>query len=515
MAELDTEQPEVPPPPQVAIGPSAGMALANPPAASPAPAPDPAAEARAGAWNAQARRMEALTAREETLFEERQKALAPMYDEARAASRGLARTSEQATHELLASQQEIAPYRAPDFRQSMGEWMMMAAAFGAIGNAFSRGNATNALTAFSGILNGANKGSLEAINQNYQTWEANAKQAEAYNRQALVRYKAVMDNAQLNWDQKSAQIKMTADQYQDAIMSSAAEQKNITAMMEIYDKQDRFAEGMATRRGAIEEHKREFEVRQKQRDEVLFGSTDDVDAAKQNILSMNSPFPSPTQQARSPYLRQAAAAVMKENPNYNASDYYVNLQNKKLAGSADITALRGALTKAVANQASIDRFEPIAKYNGDIIMRLIDKVDATGSTTFNKWVNAGRKATGDPDVAQFDQAMTAYSNEVSRILNQPGLTGTLTVSAQQEVKEWLPVSMTASQVRRIVPSLNAEMDYRKQVTGAQVEYLQGSIDNLAKGGPRPAPFQAPAPLAPPPIGQETTPTTTDDLEVLQ
>jgi len=508
MAELDTEAPDVPPPP--VPGPGASTALANPP--SVAAAPD---SAPAGPWAALANRMEALTAREQSLFEERQAKLAPMYDEARAASRGLARTSERATQELLGSQQQIPPYQPPDLRQSMGNWMMLAAAFGAIGNAFARSSTTNSLTAFAGILKGANEGSLEAVHENFQTWEANAKQAEAYNRQALTRYKAVMDNAQLNWDQKAAQIKMTADQYQDAIMSSAAEQKNITAMMEIYDKQDRFARGMEMRRSAIEEHKREFEARMKQRDEVLFGSSDDVDAAKQNILSMNSPFPSAQQQARSPYLRKAAEAVMKENPNYNASDYYVNLQNKKLAGSADITALRGALTKAVGNQASIDRFEPIAKYNGDIIMRLIDKVDATGSTTFNKWVNAGRKATGDPDVAQFDQAMTAYSNEVSRILNQPGLTGTLTVSAQQEVKEWLPTTMTKAQVRRIVPSLNAEMDYRKQVTAAQVDYLQGSIDNLARGGPRPAPFQAPAPMAPPPIGQETTPTTIDDLEVIQ
>ena len=237
--ELPPAQPPLgPAPPQIAIGPNATTALANPPAAS--PTPDPAAAARAAAWNAQAKRMEALTAREEKLFEERQKKLAPMYDEARAASRGLARTSEQATQELLANQQEIAPYRAPDFRQSMGEWMMLAAAFGAIGNAFVRSGTANSLTAMAGILNGANKGSLEAANQNYQTWEANARQAEVYNRQALTRYKAVMDNAQLNWDQKSAQIKMTADQYQDAIMSSAAEQKNITAMMEIYDKQERF-----------------------------------------------------------------------------------------------------------------------------------------------------------------------------------------------------------------------------------------------------------------------------------
>jgi hypothetical protein len=244
-----------PAPPQVAIGPGAGMALANPPSAPPTTAPDPADAARTAAWNAAAARMQALTEREEKLSEQKQKALAPMYDEARAASRQMQRTSAEATQELLSNQQEIPPYRTPDFRQNMGSWMMMAASFGAIANAFARSNTTTALTAFSGMLSGYNKGSLEVADQQYQAWQANAKQAEAYNRQALTRYKAVMDNAQLNWDQKAAQIKMTADQYQDAIMSSAAEQKNITAMMEIYDKQDRFAQAMQTRRESLQMRK--------------------------------------------------------------------------------------------------------------------------------------------------------------------------------------------------------------------------------------------------------------------
>jgi hypothetical protein len=240
MAELDTEQPEVPPPP--VPGPTATTALANPPAAT--PTPDPVAQERLKILETQRQQLEAAGQRQQEAYEEKKKVLAPYYKQQLAASNRLSATSAQATQQLVESQQEIAPYRAPDLRQSMGEWMMLAASFGAIGNAFSRGSTTTALTAFSGMLEGANKGSLEAINQNYQTWEANAKQAEAYNRQALTKYKAIMDNAKLNWDVKSAQIKMVADQYQDDIMSSAAEQKNITAQMEIYDKQDRFAERM-------------------------------------------------------------------------------------------------------------------------------------------------------------------------------------------------------------------------------------------------------------------------------
>jgi hypothetical protein len=246
--ELPPEEPPFgPPPPKIALGPSATNSLANPPAAL-----DPVAQERIKTMQTQRQQLEAAGKREQEAFEEKKKVLAPYYQQQLAASNKLAATSEAQTAQLEQNLQPLPQYNAPDLRQAMGSWMMVAAAFGAIGNAFARGSTTASLTAFSGMLQGANKGSLEAVNQNYQTWEANAKQAEAYNRQALTKYKAIMDNAKLNWDVKSAQIKMIADQYQDDIMSSAAEQKNITAQMELYDKQERSAESIALRRQSVE-----------------------------------------------------------------------------------------------------------------------------------------------------------------------------------------------------------------------------------------------------------------------
>jgi hypothetical protein len=336
MAELDTEQPEVPPPP--VPGPTATTALANPPAAT--PTPDPVAQERLRILETQRQQLEAAGQRQQEAYEEKKRVLAPYYKQQLDASNKLAATSEQATQQLLANQQEIAPYRAPDLRQSMGEWMMLAASFGAIGNAFSRGSTTTALTAFSGMLNGANKGSLEAINQNYQTWEANAKQAEAYNRQALNKYKAIMDNAKLNWDVKSAQIKMVADQYQDDIMSSAAEQKNITAQMEIYDKQDRFAERMQYTRERFawqQQYANQYTQRLKDRGQIMAMTaalrTDEVAEAALHRFE-------PVAELNGRILRDLAAKV---NPSSWTNMNAFQQELRRVGGDKDVGQFIGAL----------------------------------------------------------------------------------------------------------------------------------------------------------------------------
>jgi hypothetical protein len=431
------------------LTPGATGALANPPAA-----PDPEAQARAAAWNAQAERMQKLTAREESLFEERQKKLAPMYDEARAASRNLAGTSQRATAELIQSQLNIPPYRPPDLRQDAGNWMMLAAGFGAIAGAFSRYHTTTALNSFAGMLQGFNKGSLEAINQNYETWNANARQAEAYNRQALTRYKAVMDNAQLNWDQKANMIKMTADQYQDAIMSSAAEQKNITQMMEIYDKQDRFAEGMKMRRETLEMHKKYY---------------DD-------------------------YEKRVRTAVKTR---------------------AEVNAIGAALKQDEVAAAAMSRYEAIAVQNGKVMRALIGKVNPTEYTDLNTFLQALKRKGGDQDVNQFIAARTSYNTELGRILNTnlQGA-GALSNQARTEASEMLQPGAPPGVVNRVTKFFDQEMEYKKQLVEADRKYQQGRLDAYGTGATAPA-YEAPEPPPIIPPGTEGPTVPGEDIEVVE
>src|SRR5215472_12064244 len=149
MADVDTSMLDPNPTPGAPpLTPGATGALANP------PTPDSEPQARAEYVRAQTQRLEAAGQREQQAYEEKKKRLEPFYNQQLAAGQQLIATSEKQTQRLQEMLQPIPPYNPPgDMRKEAGDWMMLAAGFGAIAGAFSRYHTTTALNAFAGMLN--------------------------------------------------------------------------------------------------------------------------------------------------------------------------------------------------------------------------------------------------------------------------------------------------------------------------------------------------------------------------
>jgi hypothetical protein len=437
-----------PPRPQVAIGPSATNALATPPGA-----PDPEKAAAAAFWKQQMERSQEIGQRQQEEYEEKKKTLAPLYAEQLAAGRRLSQTSEQATQQLLANQQQIPPYNPPgDMRADAGAWMMLAAGFGAIIGRHGASYNTAALNSFAGMLNGFNQGSLKAIEQNYETWNTNAKRAEAINRQALLRYKAVIDNARMNWDQKAAMIKATADQYQDNIMSSAAEQKNITTMMEMYDKRDLAGQRM--------------------------------EIARQNL---------------------------ERQKNYQEN------YKQRMIDRAEISAIGTALRNDEVAEAALNRFEPVATRNGELLRKLVDKVNPTEYTDLNTFYAALRRKGDDADVNNFRAALTSYNTELGKIINTnlQGA-GALSNQARSEANDMLLPGSPPNVIVRVTKYFDQEMKYKKDLVAADMKYRQRQLDAYRTTGTTPPAYEPPEPPPLIPPGTETgSSIPADDIELVQ
>jgi hypothetical protein len=469
-------------------------------------AADDAAERRARAeyYRAQTEELGRLGKKEEELYEKREAEEEPLRRELAGSIKEQTRVGNLATERLLRSQQDVPP--APEFNGAQAQkdamaWMSLAAGFGAIAGGLSRYHTTTALNAFSGMMTGFAKGKIQAFDENYKTWQANSDRALEYNNRAQREYKAIMDNAKLNIDAKSNLMQMTAEKWQDQIMANAARIRDVSRMTQLMEGQSRFEENLRIRKSEIERHKNQWEQAFQMRVDQMYGSAQDARGIADQIKSYAIPPPTAQLQARFPYLRNAMNLVMKETGgSYTAGDYYATVNLKKLAASADLVALRGALTKQIGMQSALETFEPLARQAGRTMLALVDKTDPTGTSTFNRWVNAGRRSTGDPDVAQFDTAVRQYKTETARILNNPALGGVLSDSARAEADAFAPEGVTASQIKRIVPFVENEMDYRQRLIGSQVQYLEDSIKNTAAGGPRPT-YQSPEPppLIPAPI----------------
>ena len=158
------------------LTPGAGMALANPPADQ-----DAADRAQQRAERAQALQdLRAAQAEEMRLARARQKEMAPLYSDYATQLKQFGRTSEQQTQSLIAGRKDIPEYQPEDMRTAASAWMMAASLFGALAGGLGRRHISDGLAAYTGMLEGFNKGSIAATEQNYKTWQANADRAIEY-----------------------------------------------------------------------------------------------------------------------------------------------------------------------------------------------------------------------------------------------------------------------------------------------------------------------------------------------
>jgi hypothetical protein len=466
-----------------------------------AAAGDNLAREKAEYFRTQRERMERLGEREEELYAQREKEEEPLRRGYETALKNFASTSDIETERLVGSQQNIPKFDPKQAQADAFGWFAAASAFGALAGARARGSATTALNAFAGMTSGFVKGNLTLFDQKYKEWEAASERARDINARAVNEYKAIMSNKQLNLDVQANLMQMTASKYQDQIMANAAQLRDIERMTQLMNAQDRADERLQLSHDAFAEHKKIWDFTLQQRKDQVYGRDGDVEAAAQRIQDLDSPFPSPQMQARYPYLRDALAMAKKRSPGITAGDYAAKQAVQKLAATGDVMAMRQSLTKMTDMREKLATFEPIAKQNGQVILALVNKVDQTGTqSVFEAWLRAGRKATDDPDVQQFDMAVNNLKFEAGRIINNPAMSGVLTEGARAEIGSLLPENITVQNAQRAVPFLFNEMDYRKRLIDSRIEYLQGSIENISKGQ-RPPTYQSPEPppLIPPPI----------------
>ena len=150
--------------------------------------------------------------------------------------------------------------------------------------------------------------------------------------------------------------------------------------------------------------------------------------------------------------------------------------------------------KAMTKQYdAITAYEKTEKLNGDVLLQLVDKVDATGVPVIERWRRAGMKSVaGDPDVSAFNAQLRLYKTGAARIISNPNLTGVLTVEATKEIDKFLPEGASAEQVKRVVGLLNADMDRRKKGLESQLGGIKGRMSGTggaAPAGPSAAPAQ--------------------------
>lgn len=162
-------------------------------------------------------------------------------------------------------------------------------------------------------------------------------------------------------------------------------------------------------------------------------------------------------------------------------------KDQGLSGT-DVAAARGSfkadsasLTQATKSLDAVTSFSNTAIKNGDVLVKMAKEVDATGVPLIERWIRAGRQATGDPKVAAFNAQMRVYIPEVAKILSNPNLTGQLTDTARKEIESVVSGGASAEQILAIHNTLKTDFANRENSIKEQISEIKKRMGEK-KGG---------------------------------
>lgn len=149
---------------------------------------------------------------------------------------------------------------------------------------------------------------------------------------------------------------------------------------------------------------------------------------------------------------------------------------------ASYKANSASLTQATKSLDAVTSFSNTAIKNGDVLVKMAQEVDATGIPLIERWIRAGRQATGDPKVAAFNAQMRVYIPEVAKILSNPNLTGQLTDTARKEIESVVSGGASAEQIMAIHNTLKADFANRETALKDQIADIKDRMVQKKGGG---------------------------------
>lgn len=168
------------------------------------------------------------------------------------------------------------------------------------------------------------------------------------------------------------------------------------------------------------------------------------------------------------------AAQLDSGAGVSASDAAI----KQSEGKANQQAL-GALQK---QSAMVGNFEKTAMKNADLALSASEAMDRTGIPAFNKWLQAGKTATGSVEAAKFDAANNSFVEEYAKVMSgASGGGAAATDSARARAHEILNTSHTKEQYRANVDLLKKEMSNRTAALDEQREEIQSQMRGKSAG----------------------------------
>lgn len=167
-----------------------------------------------------------------------------------------------------------------------------------------------------------------------------------------------------------------------------------------------------------------------------------------------------------------------------------------IARQAAFKALQSSLTQLQRQRSAVGAFENTALKNLEMFKRVAQKVVDTGSPWINKPLRlVERQGLGNEDLAALNAARQVALTEISRVVNNPNLSGVLSDQARGETGALIGDDATLKMILRASDILTQDMANRRNGLDKEIANVSDQIVNGTK--PQPTQTQPSAATKPP------------------
>lgn len=382
------------------------------------------------------------------------------------------------------------------------------AIFAMLASVFTRRPMVTAMNAAAAAIKGYAEGDKAAAERAHQSWKDSLDQALAQNQAEMDQYNILLNDTKLSQEERTAQLQALAASNQDQNMLAALKSGAPDMAFKILDGRQKSAESLM----GI------FTQAQQHEDQVRFererlGETERHDAQVEALaagryglnmdgtMKAGGPLDEPTaQMLAEQYLKTGKLPSM----GYGAQGIQVRKQvfdeAAKMAGESipDIATNAANYQAQVSSLKNLQTFLNRADTAQNTFLKNVQQVDKYSTAgvagelpVINKWIQAGRRATGDADVTAFDTAVRTAAREYARVMSGPASNAQLQVSAQANADEMINDAMNADQLKAAITVMNQDVSNMISASNSQMQTIQ---DRLKSGGSAPAgpgaPFEA-------------------------
>jgi hypothetical protein len=164
-----------------------------------------------------------------------------------------------------------------------------------------------------------------------------------------------------------------------------------------------------------------------------------------------------------------------------------------VGGISDFKASSSALTQIEKDLTTLRPYANMLDRNTQVLDKLAEKVTKTDSSLINKPINWIAQHTGDPDTATFLAQMRLWQTEAARVIQNPRLTGVLTVDAQRELDKVVNGDLSLAQTKAVLKLVGGDAHARIAKMEGESENRRGEIRSRV-AGPKPGGTDGSVPL---------------------